>query len=376
MLALLAFIGLGGWFYLAFFHGRFWQPLVLKPLPALHDWPAIDIIIPARDEALSLPHSLPSILAQDYPGPWRVILIDDHSRDGTADVALRVGANAPHLHVLTAPAKPAGWTGKVAAMQAGLAHSDAPYVLFTDADIRHPPDALRRLAARAMGRRLDLVSLMVRLHCRSTAEKLLIPAFVFFFAMLYPFRSTNDAHAKTAAAAGGVMLVRREALDKAGGLERIRHALIDDCALAHLLKYPHGGRLPTGFIELSLATDTVSLRSYPQLIDIWRMVARTAFTQLDYSPLLLAGTVLGMFLLFCLPLILFVAGSPLAGLIGLAAWAVMTVIYAPTIRFYHLPLVWAVTLPLAALLYIGATIDSARLYWQGMGGSWKGRNQA
>jgi hopene-associated glycosyltransferase HpnB len=229
-----------GWLYLGSLRGCFWLPLVPGSSPDPVAWPDIDIIVPARNEAGILPVSLPSLLAQDYPGTWRIILVDDHSADGTADAARATAArkNEPQrLTVITAPDLPQGWNGKVAAMQAGLAESTASYVLFTDADIWHPADHLRRLAARAVDQKLDLVSRMARLHCESAAEKLLIPAFAFFFALLYPFRRVNDPSSPTAAAAGGVMLVRRETLENRGGLAAIKSELIDDCALARLIKF-------------------------------------------------------------------------------------------------------------------------------------------
>lgn len=350
VLLVLSAVALLAWIYLAFFHSSFWHPLFEARSPDPATWPAIDVVVPARDEAVMLPGTLPSLLAQDYPGAWRIIVVDDHSRDGTGDIARSLGAA-----VVVPPPLPDGWAGKVAAMNAGVAASRADYIVFTDADIEHPADSLRRLAARALKNDLDLTSRMVRLHCESAAEKLLIPAFVFFFAMLYPFRRAN-------AAAGGVMLVRRRTLDEIGGLARIKSALIDDCALAKAIK-DAGGR-----IELTLTRDIRSLRQYLRFADIHRMVARTAYTQLNYSPWLLAGTCAGMAMLFLLP--------PLVPVIGWAAWLIMSAIYLPMVRFYKQPAAWALTLPLAGLLYVIATLDSARLHCLGKGGQWKGRTQA
>lgn len=357
-------IALLTWLYLAFLHGRFWQPLLLPDAPAPHAWPDIDIVIPTRDEAEALPQSLPSLLSQDYPGSWRIILVDDHSADGTGDIASRLGGE--RITVIAAPELPQGWSGKLAAMNAGVARSKAEYVLFTDADIYHAKDSLRRLAARAKAAENDLTSLMVKLHCASAAEKLLIPAFVFFFALLYPFRRANDPASPVAAAAGGVMLVRRKVLESIGGLAKIKSALIDDCALASAIKR-NGGK-----IELAMTEDVISLRPYPRLKDIWRMVARTAYTQLNYSPLALVSTVGGMSIMFAVPVLLALQINPA----GITAWLVMSALYLPMVHFYKLPAGWALTLPAAALVYIGATIDSARLYWQGKGGQWKGRSQA
>ena len=327
-----------------------------------------------RDEADCLPRSLPSLLAQDYAGAWRVILVDDHSRDGTGNIALQIAANACKENVLTVIAAPDladGWSGKVAAMNAGVSHSSADMILFTDADIHHAPHSLRELVARAEAAKLDLVSRMAILNCVSFAEKLLIPAFVFFFAMLYPFRRSNNPSSQVAAAAGGVMLVRRSILNKIGGMDCIKSALIDDCSLAKVLKNA-GGK-----IELTLARDSHSLRPYPHISDVWHMVARTAYTQLRFSPLLLTGTIIGMGILYLAPPLLFVfAPTYMALATGTLAWLVMTAVYVPMVKFYGLPWAWALTLPVAALVYEAATIDSARLYTQGKGGQWKGRAQA
>jgi len=356
VLALLA------WLYLTFLHGWFWKLLLDERATGPAAWPSIDVVVPARNEAGTLPVSLPSLLAQDYPGHWKILVVDDHSDDGTADIA-RQHARDGRLTVVVPPALAAGWSGKVAAMNAGVTHGAAEYILFTDADIEHPVDSLRRLAARALEKNLDLTSRMVRLHCESFAERLLVPAFVFFFAMLYPFRRASDPNSEVAAAAGGVMLVRRKALDGIGGLARIKSALIDDCALARAIK-PHGGE-----IELTLADDIHSLRRYPAIRDIHAMVARTAYTQLRYSPLLLAATCLGMAVLFLAPPALALGGNAFAA----AVWVLMSAVYLPMVRFYRLPAEWALALPAAAALYVFATLDSARLHWRGRGGQWKGR---
>ncbi len=376
---LCAFIALFGWIYLAFFHGAFWQLLLDEPSPKPSAWPSVDIIVPARNEADALPRSLSSLLTQDYPGAWRVILVDDHSDDGTGALAKKIAAEhskTDHLTIINAPTLVEGWSGKLAALQAGVTQSTSDYLLFTDADIAHPTDSLQRLTARAVEKNLDLVSRMVKLHCQSFAEKLLIPAFVFFFSMLYPFHRSNDADSSVAAGAGGVMFVKRAALNNIGGLTRVKHALIDDCSLAKALKEHGGAHETAGRTELTLVRDIQSLRLYPNLRDIWGMISRTAFTQLKYSLLMLVGTVIGMLLLFVAPIVLLLTGRPMIAEIGLAAWIVMSIMYMPMIGFYDLPLVWALSLPIAALVYIGATIDSARLYWQGKGGQWKGRSQA
>jgi len=371
---LLGFLALGAWIYLAVWHGQFWQPLLPEKAEMPKAWPSVDIVVPARNEADMLPLTLPWLLKQNYQGDWRIILVDDHSKDGTAAVARKIAERqdkADKLTVISAPELPKGWTGKLAAMNAGLGQSRADMVLFTDADIRHRPQSLSELVASAEAGKLDLASRMVKLNCTAFAEKLLIPAFVFFFAMLYPFRRANNMYDQTAAAAGGVMLLRRKTLDKIGGLERIKGALIDDCSLAKLIKSEAGN------VELTLTQDIDSLRAYPRINDVWRMVARTAYTQLGYSPLLLAGTVLGMALLFLLPPLLFLYAPTLWSLIaGFGAYLIMTLVYLPTIRFYDLPWAWALALPAAALVYVAATVDSARLYHKGKGGQWKGRAQA
>jgi hopene-associated glycosyltransferase HpnB len=362
------------WTYMATGHGEFWRPFTPSSFAAPAALPSVDIIVPARNEAEVLPFSLPSLLQQNYAGPWRVILVDDHSQDGTGDlgrqIARGLGAD-DRLTVLQAPELLPGWSGKVAAMNAGVGESRADFVLFTDADIEHDPSSLRHLVARAEAGKLDLVSRMVLLNCVSVAEKLLIPAFVFFFAMLYPFKWSNDPSARTAAAAGGTMLVRRSRLTVIGGLASIRSALIDDCSLAQAIK-SSGGRT-----ELLLTQEIRSLRPYPSITDVWRMVARTAYTQLRYRPLFLVGTVLGLGFMYILPIWLFLfAPTFLSTVAGLLSCAVMVLIYRPIVKFYSLSWVWTLTLPIAALIYGMATVDSARLYYAGKGGLWKGRAQA
>ncbi|MDR3423758.1 MAG: glycosyltransferase [Alphaproteobacteria bacterium] len=372
--SLLSLAAFAAWLYLAFAHGKFWRPLLPEESPTPRTFPSVDIVVPARDEAHALPRTLPSLLTQDYAGAWRVILVDDHSGDGTADIARQIAADhdqTDRLTVIAAPDLAKGWSGKVAAMNAGVLQSSADMILFTDADIRHAPRHLAHLVVRAEAGKLDLVSRMVKLNGESVAEKLLIPAFVFFFAMLYPFRRANDPNSNVAAAAGGVMLARRAMLDKIGGLTSIKSALIDDCSLAKAIKTA-GGK-----IELTLTREAESLRSYPHVRDVWHMVARTAYTQLRHSPLLLAGTVAGMALLFLAPPLFFIFAStetPL--LIGFLAWLLMTALYAPTVKFYGMLWPCALTLPVAALVYVAATVDSAWLYHRGKGGQWKGRTQS
>jgi hopene-associated glycosyltransferase HpnB len=361
-----AALSLALWLYLAFGHGRFWLPPRLpvdRPLPGA--WPSVVAVVPARDEADVLPQTLPTLLAQDYPGPFRVLVVDDDSSDGTGELARTLGADVVHLS-----GPPPGWAGKVAAMAAGArAAGDPDHLLLTDADIAWPPGAVTALVSAAEGHGLDLVSRMVRLCAESAWERVVVPAFVYFFAQLYPFPRVNGP-GRTAAAAGGCMLVRRSAVEAAGGLAAIRDARIDDVALARLLK-PHGR------IWLGLADDITSVRAYPRLADLWQMVARSAYVQLRQSPLLLLGTVLGLLLTYAVPPVAAVAGLvsghwPLCAL-GFAAWTVMTVTYLPMLGAYRLGAWRAPLLPAVALLYLAMTVDSARRHHAGRGGLWKGR---
>lgn len=369
-------LGVTAWGWLLVCHGRFWLadqrlPAPVEPEPGR--WPSVAVVVPARDEASVLPASLPTLLAQRYPGRARVILVDDNSRDGTAELARWLATEVGGVPLrTTGPGEPPdGWTGKLWALAHGVAEAgDVDYLLFTDADIAHGPASLASLVAAATGGR-DLVSLMATLRTRTGWERLLVPAFVYFFAMLYPFRWVNRPAARTAAAAGGCVLVRREVLARAGGIAAVRGALIDDVAMARLVKRA-GGRT-----WLGLAGEVRSVRPYPRLADLWDMVARSAYTQLRHSPLLLAGTVLGLALVFLAPPVVTVAGA-LTGqapvlLAGGAAWLAMSVSYVPTLRLYGRPLITAPLLPATALLYMAMTLDSARRHWTGRGANWKGR---
>jgi hopene-associated glycosyltransferase HpnB len=375
VLPVLAGLSLAIWLYLLLAHGSFWREMPGAPPAPPPRWPDIVAVVPARDEAESIAGAVGSLLQQRYPGRMAVVVVDDHSSDGTGtiarDAAQALGA-ADRLTVIGARDLPAGWTGKLWAVQEGLrhlttSHASAELVLLTDADIAHDPDNLAELVARMEARALDLASLMVLLRCQSFAERALIPAFVFFFEMLYPFAWVNDPRRKAAGAAGGCMLLRRSALDRIGGMDAIRGALIDDCALAREIK-------AAGPIWLGLTAKTRSLRRYPGLGDIWRMIARTAYTQLSYSPVLLGATVLGLALTYLVPPVLTFAGGITGVLAGLA-WLVMSIAFVPILRLYRQPLVIAPALPLIALFYLAATIDSARRHWQGRGGEWKGRVQ-
>jgi hopene-associated glycosyltransferase HpnB len=367
------------WTYLVFGHGRFWlcgerDDRDLPPMPAV--WPSLTVVIPARDEAETIGETIASLFAQDYPGRFRIVLVDDESQDGTGLVALdraaRAGA-ADRLTVLAGEPLPPGWTGKLWALHQGVAEALTPeppdFVLLTDADITYGPAALQRLVARAVAGGYSLTSLMAKLRCRSRAECALIPAFIFFFQMLYPFPWVNRPALATAAAAGGCMLLRPQALAAAGGIAAIRGALIDDCALAAALK-PHGP------IWLGLTESVASIRPYERFEHIRRMVSRSAYAQLGYSPLLLAGTVAGMALVYLAAPLLAVFASGWPQLLGGLGWAMMALAFQPTLRFYGRSPLWGVALPLIALAYVAFTIDSAYQHGRGRGGLWKGRAQA
>jgi hopene-associated glycosyltransferase HpnB len=366
---IVAALSLAIWLYLALGHGRFWRTSIRLPSGSDPDvWPSLVAIVPARDEAQMLPHTLPTLLAQAYPGSLRVIVVDDDSDDGTGEVAASLGAQ-----VVRADGPPPGWAGKVAAMATGVERAGEPdFLLFTDADIAYPPGALTGLVRAATAHDLALTSQMVRLRAESFWERLIVPAFVYFFAQLYPFARVNGA-GRTAAAAGGCMLVRRAALVAAGGLAEIRGAVIDDVSLGRLLKR-HGR------IWLGLADGTRSVRPYPRLADLWDMIARSAYTQLRYSPLLLGGTVLGLLLTYVVPPAALIAGLAGGGValaaLGAAAWLVMAGTYLPMLRFYRRPPAWALALPLVAAMYTAMTVDSARRHRAGRGAAWKGRVSA
>ncbi|MDJ0703038.1 MAG: glycosyltransferase [Leptolyngbyaceae cyanobacterium MO_188.B28] len=351
---------------------------------------SICAIIPARNEADLLPITVRSLLRQTYPGQFSIILVDDQSTDGTGEAAQQAAemvGQADRLTVISGQPLPAGWTGKLWAMEQGVRHaqqrpSPPDYFLFTDADIEHSPTNLQQLADKAEQNHLDLASLMVLLRCQSFWEKLLIPAFVFFFQLLYPFPWVNNPAKKTAAAAGGCILIRRQALDRIGGIQVLRNALIDDCSLAAAVKSTHppihpSTHPPSGKIWLGLTQSTRSLRPYPSLQTIWDMVARTAYTQLGYSPLLLLGTVLGMGLVYLVSPVGAVwgviAGDWGVAIAGLAGWLLMALAYWPTLRLYRCSPLLAFCLPAISFLYTLMTLDSALRHWRGQGGAWKGR---
>ncbi|MGZ5803637.1 MAG: glycosyltransferase [Xanthobacteraceae bacterium] len=376
MIDILAFAALAVWIYLVAARGDFWLAAERAgDPPAPLAWPLVVAVIPARDEAEGVGDTVGSLLRQNYAGEFSVVLVDDQSTDGTAEVARHAAASAhaiDRLTVISGSAPPAGWTGKLWAMQQGTTQAGARnpiYILFTDADIVYEPNALARLVARAEARKLVLASWMVKLHCEEWIERAFIPAFIFFFQMLYPFAWVNRRETTTAAAAGGCMLVRGEALGAIGGLDSIRDALIDDCALARNLKRQ-------GPIELTLTEDAHSTRLYAEFEDVRQMIARSAYAQLQYSPLLLAATVAGMALTYLVPVLLALFASGAEQVFGILAWAIMALAFVPTLRFYRLSPAWGLALPLIALGYMAFTIDSAWQHSQGRGGLWKGRAQA
>jgi len=362
-MSLLGLSTLAVWLYLFFAHGRFWRstPELAPAVPA--SAPDVDVVVPARDEAATIGAVVASLLAQDYAGITRVIVVDDSSRDGTAERA----GTASNLTVIHAKPKPHGWTGKLWALDQGVAASSAPLLLFADADIVHDPRHLSTLVARLDEPRVDLVSEMVRLNCDSVAERLLIPAFVYFFQMLYPFAKANDPACAVAAAAGGTVLIRREAVERIGGIASIKDALIDDVTLARAVK--QGGAIFLGHSQLA-----VSLRPYPRFRDIWDMVSRTAFTQLRHSGFLLAIALCGLVWVWWLPLAVAMFGHGAERCCGIAAFALSAVSYVPTLRRYHRQPLWSLGLPLVVLFYMGATLASALAYWRGSGAQWKGRD--
>ena len=374
---LLAFVV---WLYLLFLRGGYWQagPLIPQDQPQPEKWPAVVAIVPARDEADVVDRAVRSLLGQDYAGEFTVILVDDGSSDVTSDLVRRLSrVSRRSLTVIDGAPPPNGWSGKLWALEQGLRHYQTNFpatdlIWFTDADIYHPAGNLRRLVAHGLAEGHDLISLMVRLESRGSWTWLLIPAFVYFFQQLYPFRWVANPARRTSAAAGGCILVRRSALQNSGGLERIRGALIDDCALARNLKVGHGYRL-----WLGLSTKTHSLRPYRKLRGVWAMVSRNAFTQLNYSPVYLALAVLGMLVTylvgpFCVIVALY-SGEFAKLALGAAIWLLMSVSFMPTLRIYGEARSAALLMPIVALLYMAMTLDSARRSWWGNGSKWKGR---
>jgi hopene-associated glycosyltransferase HpnB len=373
----LAIICVVVWLYLIAGRGNFWLCGVRdsgRPLGETGRWPAVVAVVPARNESEYIASSVGSLLRQEYAGALSVIVVDDDSSDGTAAEAMNAAASVPgrRLAVVNSKGPPPGWTGKLWALNQGIAAAESlqpEYILLTDADIEHAPDTLAWLVSQSSTRRFVLTSLMAKLRCKSFAERAHVPAFIYFFQMLYPFSWVCRSRSKTAAAAGGCMLVQTDALASVGGIASIRNALIDDCALAEKLK-------AVGPIWLGLTDRVHSIRPYETLADVKRMISRSAYAQLRYSPLLLAATVASMTITFIVPplLTIFAAGMP--RFFGLIAWLAMALSFMPTLRFYQLSRLWGVAFPVIALLYLYYTLSSAYLFVRGQGGQWKGRIHA
>ena len=377
-LDVIAAVALATWIYLLFGRGGFWLCRERDDdVPAAPQrWPRVTAVVPARNEAECIAQSVGSLARQDYPGEFSIVLVDDDSDDGTANAAERAvaGVGADRFNLIASHGVAPGWTGKLWALQQGIAAAnDAPqppdYLLLTDADIVHTPDSVRALVARAEAGGHVLTSLMAKLRCESLPERSHVPAFVFFFQMLFPFRGVNDPHNAMAGAAGGCMLVKADALKQAGGIESIRGALIDDCSLAEKMK-------AVGPIWLGLTERVDSIRRYEDWDDVRGMVSRSAYAQLKYSPLLLIGSTLGMALTFMAgPLLaIFADGTP--RVLGFFVWALMALSFQPMLRFYRLSPLWGLALPAIATAYMLYTVDSAWRYLRGQGGIWKGRVQA
>jgi len=364
------------WVYLIAFRGRFWRlgkgERSNAPVPRR----SVVAVIPARDEADVIGGAVASLLAQDYAGRLDIVVVDDHSSDGTAEIARAAAADAgatDRVRVIVAHPMPRGWTGKLWAVRQGTAvaaRMSPDYLLLTDADIVHAPDNLRSLVARAESEGYDLVSLMVRLHCRGLWERLMVPAFVFFFFKLYPPRWVADSGRVIAAAAGGCILVRRQTLERIGGVDSIRHEIIDDCALARRVK-------SVGKVWLGVADETRSVRPYGSWRPLWDMISRCAFAQINYSTGILLFVTVGMAVTYLAPpLLVLLSGETPAIVLGGVAWLGMTLSFLPTLKLYRCPLLVAPLLPAIALFYMAATIFSAVQFWRGRGGAWKGRYQA
>jgi hopene-associated glycosyltransferase HpnB len=373
----LAAIPFAIWFYLLLARGSFWkvQEDDTAPQPLEH-WPRIVAVVPARNEAETIARVVAALAKQDYPGEFSIVVVDDHSEDATAALALEAAKDSGAIKrvlVHAAAPIPPGWTGKLWALNEGVslaAEKSPAFYWFTDADVVHAPDTSRRLVFRAERDSLDLTSLMVLLQAKTIPERFLIPPFLYFFLMLYPPRWIADPKARTAGAAGGCILLRRTALDRIGGLAPIRNQVIDDCALARAVKKS------SGKIWMGLTRASVSLREYRTFAEIRDMIARTAFAQLRHSFILLIVTLVGLFATFCLAWILFLTGNDPAWIMASTAISIMTTTFLLTVSFYGLSPLWSFTLPLAAAFYAYATCLSAARHYLGRGAQWKGRSQA
>lgn len=375
-----ALLSLAIWLYLLLFHGRFWRATErLRPAPAPERWPDVAIIVPARNEAETIGAVVSAHMATRYPGRAHLFLVDDGSDDGTAGIATAAADGRRAFTLLTAPPLAPGWSGKLWALSHGIAAArenmpGAPWLLLTDADIVHGPALLENLVAAAEAEGLSLLSVMSRLDARGFWGGLLVPAFVYFFQKLYPFPLVNSPASRVAGAAGGVVLIRRAALDAIGGIASIRAALIDDCTLAARVK---GTGAPIRLVLADRNAPATSLRDNRSYASIEAMVSRTAYSQLGFSPLMLLGTIVGMVLVYLVPpsavLFLGVHGSAAAAAAGVAAWGIMAITYLPTLVDYGMARWRAISLPIAGLLYTGFTLSSAIAHHAGRGGRWKGR---
>jgi hopene-associated glycosyltransferase HpnB len=372
---IIAVICVAIWAYLILARGAYWHASVrdTRRIAGISgQWPAIAAVIPARNESECIARSVRSLLRQHYPGPFTIVVVDDDSDDGTGELATDAAAGDGRLRVIRTTGPAAGWTGKLWAVSQGIAAAEASnpeYLLLTDADIEHAPDTLSWLVSQSIAGRFVLTSLMAKLRCVSFAEKIHVPAFIYFFQMLYPFAWVSRADLSMAAAAGGCMLVRADALASVGGIASIRGALIDDCSLAAELK-------TVGPIWLGLTNRAHSIRPYPTFADVARMISRSAYSQLRYSLLALTGTILGMAITFVAPPALALFASGLPRYLGLLAWAAMSLSFVPTLRYYRLSPIWSVALPGIALLYMTYTLHSAYQHFRRRGGQWKGRVHA
>lgn len=376
----LAALSLLIWLGLFFFNGHFWQIWIVdadrEKVSVPSAWPSVVAVVPARNEAETIAEGVSALARQNYSGEFSIVVVDDHSEDGTGELARKAAEESgsmTKIRVVAAPELIPGRTGKLWALQSGVdaANWSKPdFFWFTDADIVHAPDTLRRLISRAENNQFDLTSLMVLLQARSLAEKLIIPPFLYFFLMLYPPRRIADAKSRTAGAAGGCILLRRNTLERSGGLAAIRGEIIDDCSLARVVKRS-GGKIWMGLTRAS-----VSLRRYSQWAELQNMIARTAFTQLNYSALQLIGTIVGLLVTFVAPVAFTFSTNPRIWVPALLAWCLMSASFLPTAVFYGLSPIWSPFLPIAALFYSYATLLSALRYWFGRGGQWKGRAQA
>ncbi len=389
ILTIIVSLSLVIWIYLLLFRGKFWlsNQRINEQLQPLTQYPSVCAVIPARNEADVLPISLKSLLNQDYPGNLSIILVDDQSDDNTGNVAQEIANNcqkSQQLQVISGQPLAEGWSGKLWSMKQGIEQANKldnkpDYLLLTDADIEHHDSNLKELVKQAEIEKLAMTSLMVKLRCDSFWEQFLIPAFVFFFEKLYPFSWVNNPKNKMAAAAGGCILIRRQILEEIGGIEVVKQALIDDCSLAAAVKaklQEDRQNIKQG-IWLGLSEKTLSLRPYENLDSIWNMVARTAYTQLNYSPLLLIGTLLGLTIVYLVAPIGLIMGliiqNTVMTILGGITWLLMSISYLPTLKLYQCSLLWSLTLPLIGLLYGLMTLDSAWRHWRGKGGGWKGR---